>query len=149
MLWKASVLLSVAIVGGTLGTWLVDRTPPTSVSSVRVLNPEVTPGGVLHVQYNVYRTRSCKTVVERVLYDSQRIRTVLQDLVFEASPGPMGPDEYISNIPIPKDANLGEANYRASTTYRCNLLHELWPITLLTADVRFDIVGTLRELPPK
>jgi hypothetical protein len=142
MIWRGIGIAGLLVVFGTLGTWLGDRTPPTTVQEIVVMTPQVRLGGDLKIKYKVYRARSCHTLVERIIFDSRRQRYVLEDLTFASSPGPLGPDEYVSIIPIPPRAFNGEARYRAITTYKCNILHHLWPVVGgATADVTFDIVG--------
>lgn len=141
MIWRIGTLAIVGITFGTLGMFMADRTPPTIVYAVDVLTPQVPPGGQLKVEYTVNRARSCATNVERILFDAQRVRVPLEDMEFKAAPGPMGPDKYISAVSIPTGFARGEAKYRVLTTYRCNPIHALWPITVLTADVSFDVTG--------
>jgi hypothetical protein len=141
MIWRAGTLAIVAVTFGTLGMFIADRAPPTTVYNAEPEDQHVIPGGTLRIKYSVYRTRSCATSVERMLYDSKRVRYILEDLEFKASPGPLGPDGYTSIIPIPAHFARGEGRYRALTTYRCNPIHSLWPISVLTADVTFDVTG--------
>ncbi len=141
MMWRVGTLVVIGSVFGTLGMWANDRTPPTAVISAEPTASSVAPGGILEIEYKVIRTRSCATKVERMLFDSRRVRHVLTDLEFEAAPGPLGPDKYTSVLPIPAHFARGEGRYRAVTSYRCNPLHALWPIPAMTADVSFDVVG--------
>lgn len=141
MIWRVGTLSMVALTFGTFGMFIADRTPPTTVYDVQVLTPQVPPGGTLKVKYTVYRARSCATQVERILFDHQRVRHALEDLEFKAAPGPLGTDSYISAVPIPNTFTRGEARYRVLTTYRCNPVHSIWPITVLTADETFDVTG--------
>lgn len=141
MIYRAGTLAFLALAFGSVGFYISDRTPPTNVYSAEVKTQSVAPGGMLEIEYKVTRSRSCATKVERFLYDSRRVRHILQDLEFEAAPGPLGNDGYTSVLPIPTHFARGAGSYRAVTTYKCNPIHSLWPITVLTADVTFDVVG--------
>lgn len=142
MIWRASTLGLVAIVFGTLGAWIADRDPPTSIYSSDVLTPAVERGGTLRIQYSIYRRRGCSTLVERVLYDSERVRHVLPPIEFRGAPGPSGYDKYTTTVTVPVEVALGQANFRAITTYRCNPVHDMWPITVVTTDADFFVVAS-------
>lgn len=141
MIWRIGTLAIVAVVFGTLGTWLGDRRAPTDVHKVELLTPQVPPGGILRVRYSVFRSRICSTLVERAVYDSARTRFILEDIAFESIPGPLGYDEYTSAITIPGAMANGAARYNTVTTYRCNLVHRLWPIGGEVQSITFDVVG--------
>lgn len=144
MIWRALAIFALGgfgITAGALGTWTADRTTPVDVVKVSVLTPQVNPGGELKVEYHVYRRASCRTHLERVLFDSKNVRVPLDPIDFMASPGPIGDETYTSAIKVPRNFAQGRGGYRAITSYICNPVHSLWPIVTVAGDVKFIVAG--------
>lgn len=143
VLWRISALTAFILVlfwAGTAGMMTADRAIPVRVATTLLLTPEVPAGGMLRVEYAVIRDRACRTNVERQIIDSKGTRFILPETDFE-SMGPTGPDRYISPNTVPVMAELGDARYRVTLNYSCNIIHRLfWPITDVRPDLHFNIL---------
>lgn len=138
--WQTSFLVLFGAISMLSGMWISDRTPPVTILSATAVQPSVAPGDLLKVHYELDRARSCHGHFDRVLYDSGRLRATLDDLDYGAPPGAMGRDGYTVTIPIPRSFAPGPARYVVISSYRCNLLHRLWPI-VTRAEVPFEVGG--------
>lgn len=142
MIWRAVTILTSGVVGSMLGFWTTDREPPTRIMRAEVITKTVPPGGELRIAYTVQRVRSCPTHVDRVLYDSESVRTDLQDIDFAASPGPLGYSNYILIVPIPRNFAQGRGHYKTIASYVCNPLQRvLSPVVVPGDDIEFTVAG--------
>lgn len=141
MIWRCLALAPVALVAGVLGLWISDGQPPVVTIHAEPLHPIVRPGGTLEIEYHVERYRSCSSRIERILLDSRRVRTNLDDLDYAAAPGPIGRDIYIARIPIPSTFATGPAFYRIINRFVCNPVHSLRPI-VTTREIAFVVRGS-------
>ena len=122
-----------------MGVMVSDRGSPVTVLSSQVMTPLVAQGGILKVNYRVYRLRSCRALLERVIFDGEGNRIILPDVDFESA-GPVGADEYTAPTIVPLAAATGPARYRVTITYQCNVIHRLaWPIVDVRPDLNFTI----------
>jgi hypothetical protein len=147
MIFRAFTFGVATTVGVALGLWTIDRDPPVVINSVQVLTPEVPPGGRLRIKYQVNRIRECAVHIDRLLLDSAKVRGELTDLSFAKPPGPLGNDEYTTEIRVPDTFSQGPAVYRTLTTYRCNLIHAIWPVPWGPNDVSFVVRGMAAPAP--
>ncbi|RYF40834.1 MAG: hypothetical protein EOO27_47150 [Comamonadaceae bacterium] len=129
-------ILLAAVVGGGSGVWLVDRELPTVIISAEPVAPVVAAGGELRVDYVVRRHRSCAVTVDRFIIDRFNTRYELDDLNVNAGL-PLGEDRFVQPVRVPQGVEPGPAKYRTSSTYTCNPLQKLWPITGGTRDIPF------------
>lgn len=127
------------VVAGILGAFVADRSPPITVILSEIITPVVAPGGDLRLRFTLARARSCATHVDRVMRDSAGNREILDDVDLRASPGALGTDTFITSIKVPLTFVPGPALYVATTQYRCNLVHELWPITVPPREIGFTV----------
>lgn len=141
MMWRISSMLLGGFLASLAGIWVGDRTPPIIIESVSVVTPSVPPGGELKIRYTVNRVRSCGTRVQKLISDVTGKYEIAEEQEILANLRPLGNDSYISSTTIPKNFELGRANYRSARRYDCNPVHVVWPITVLVADVYFMIEG--------
>lgn len=141
MMWRVATFAFTGSVFGLLGFWAGERTPPVDVLDATVLTPVVRPGEDLRIKYTVFRRASCRTKFQRTYRDSENARYTLEDIDIWYSPAPLGHDEYVSLVPISSRAQPGAASFRAITVYICNPIHNIWPITQVSAQVPFRIEG--------
>lgn len=137
--YRLAVYLFVAVLwglGGTLGYFATDREMPTVIISAEPVTPVVAPGGELRVDYVVRRHRSCAVTVDRFIIDRFNTRYELDDLNVNAGL-PLGEDRFVQPVRVPPGVEPGPAKYRTSSTYTCNPLQRLWPITGGTRDIAF------------
>jgi hypothetical protein len=131
-------LVAAALLGGWLGALAADRDMPTIIYSAEPTNPIVAAGGELRVDYVVRRLRSCNVSIDRFVIDKFKTRYELEDLNVNAGL-PLGEDHFVQPIRVPPDAEPGPAVYRTASTYVCNPLQRLWPITGGVRDINFII----------
>ncbi|MGU3495947.1 hypothetical protein ACLBXM_18045 [Xanthobacteraceae bacterium A53D] len=143
MRWKIPTMIAFGALGAYIGTLIIDREPPVIVTSSQVLTPQVAPGDALKVEVEILRTRRCETTVDRIVFDAAGARHVLEPVQFSSAGGGRGEERYANLIPIPKDAAPGPARYRSIATYRCNPLHQPWPIVGEPREVAFEILPRL------
>ena len=142
MIFRAFTFGVAATVGISLGIWTIDREPPTTTNRVEVITPEVPPGGKLRIHYWVRRMKECAIRIDRMMIDSTKVRVVLPDIDFERPPGPIGDDDYVSEVDVPDSLTEGPAIYRAVFRYNCNLIHRwFWPVVVGPVDVQFTVKG--------
>lgn len=135
----AGVSVSLFFWATVAGVMVADRAVPTTVLSSTVLTPEVAQGGLLRIDYQVYRLRTCRVLIERVIFDGEGNRVILPDVDFESA-GPVGVDHYVSPTVVPLAAAVGKAKYRVTLSYYCNVIHRLfWPIVDVRPDLEFYI----------
>jgi hypothetical protein len=145
-LGRSLALGAIAIASGWLGILISDHDVPISYQSMRPVEPEVRPGGLLRITHDAVRFRSCATKINRLIFDSENKRFVVPDLDFPYATLPVGPDTFLVAIRISPEASEGEATYRVLRTYICNFTHRLWPIRDGPYDMKFTIRGEpLRE----
>lgn len=129
----------------TLISWALDRNPPFAiVGPIQVVNAK--PGETAFFTAEVRRDldRECSVDFSRYLIDGVGVR---HD--FGADPRVMTADGIRAMdvlmggrlrlaIEIPRGANPGPAVYTSELRYRCNPLHQWWPIEV-TMPLRFKI----------
>lgn len=137
----------IAAGSGVLGLWASERNPPQVVLSAKVAEVTVAPGGLMHVAFEGERYRPCAIKIDRILYDAQHVRSTLEDVEM-ASTGAPGRFAVVVPISVPRSFAEGTAIYHTIASYRCNLLHALFPI-IEVLDVPFEIRGpNLPVVPP-
>lgn len=139
MIYRAISLTLVAYVAVRLGSWWNDVEPPVIVFHRGATDDVVVPGGTLVLAYNVQRRRICRTKIDSFIYDSQSVRYTLPKIEYVASPGPLGNQEFKTNIQIPEKAEPGMARYVTTSEYVCNPLHNISPIIIGPTETRFMI----------
>lgn len=138
--WEAPLYKSLAIAAGVLLLyWTWDRSPPITLVNDQA-EGETRVGGELTIRSEVIRhRRDCKTKVEQMVIDGGRYRHVLDDLEFAAAPGPLGRDIYRRTVKLRSNSIPGESVFRIIISWRCNVLHEIWPI-VQTSEVPFTLL---------
>ena len=147
MIWRAVVLSLLAFFSGMIGLWSADRNPPTIQLEERVLNPTLAAGEPLRIYYKVRRDDNCRVRLEQLLFDHNLTRHRIPDEDYQAAPGPIGIEDFVILVDVPRRFAQGEGRYRAIRTYRCNPIHNLFPIVVISRDVTFTVVGTQEARP--
>lgn len=130
---------------GIAGWMTSDRTIPVRVDYTTVLTPRTERGGVLKIEYQVYRDQQCRTLIERTIFDSKGTRLYLPDIDYETV-GPLGRDTFTSATVVPLIAEPGWAKYRVTLSYSCNVIQRLfWPIVDQRPDIPFYISAEIKE----
>lgn len=138
----ATASLVLCLIAAWLGTMLGDREPPIRVYSADILNTRVERGGTLRIMYRVNRLRSCHASADRILRDSANPpnRKPIEDIEIKPGADPTGDDLYVSTVELPEILVPGPATYTTVASYRCNLMHYIWPITTPPRVMHFTII---------
>lgn len=138
-------LFRTIIVAGLLAIvwYAMDREPPFAV----VDSPQTfaSPGGWLRVTADVRRDvkRNCEAEFTRYIFDSRATRYDLGHAV--ASPQMISqmekqsPGKLKVAVLVPAGAEPGPARLVTVLEYRCNKVHNFWPISV-TTEIPFEIV---------
>lgn len=140
MMWRITTLVAAGMLGGYIGFMASDRDVPIQYKSMAPTKEFVFKGTDLVIKHEALRRRSCATVVNRLIFDNHQERHVIPDLIFPEGLLPVGQDTFTVSITIPEKAAPGEATYRVVRHYKCNLLHNFWPITDGPYEFKFIIV---------
>jgi hypothetical protein len=140
MIWRSVTLISCGIVGGWLGWLASERDVPVKYQASEVLNSP-RPGETLRIRHQVWRDKSCATTVYRLVFDKDNDRFIVPDLEFSRGVLPLGADTFVVPVPISPQADPGPAVYRVMREYRCNFLHNIWPIKDGPHDHTFTIAA--------
>jgi hypothetical protein len=138
------MVICAAILGAAslLAYYAADRQVPVDVLESEVLTPIVRPGGKLIIRQKLRYTRECRGHIDRALYDSQTHRKWLSDVDYERPPRGLGEFTVTFVEDVPSYFDPGEASYRATPVYACNLLHQyVWPLVRNDTVLRFKVEG--------
>lgn len=144
MMWRLLTMIGFAGTAGVLGLWIADREPPTFIhyDQTRAEQDSVRPGETLRVRISGYRFRACAISVSRVLYDANGTRWPVPPQNFPEPPGSLGEATFAEPVAVPCEAAVGRASYWRQTSYECNPVHWVWPITGRPVKVPFEIAGS-------
>jgi len=147
------IALSMIAVVGPLAYWTFDRTPPIEIVSSVEITPQIKAGESFRYEQEIFRDELCHTVIERRLIDGANILHHFTPITREAGGTLAWPDSEtrIISIKIPEDVSPGQSILQVSATFRCNPVHQLWPIRIQLTDHYFevlpnDITAQLRQL---
>lgn len=136
----ATGFVFAAAVAAVLGTMLAERDPPVRIHSAVVATPEVATGGILEVEYNVHRDRLCDTTFSRTWRDEDAPpNRVVQTWTLTPGGDKLGPDTYISPSRVPDALHPGDITTTVVMSYRCNVIHDIWPITTTPIVLKFKL----------
>ncbi len=136
----AGLMLGLAFFGSySLASMILDRVPPITYEGAKALQPEVGRGGVLDVEFKVFRTRICPAVTKRWLVDAEGTRHAIPSYTVGVQLL-AGKETYQRSITIPLAAALGPAWYEVDLNYYCNVIHRIgWPINVTSPPIPFLI----------
>jgi hypothetical protein len=138
VIWRIGTITLAGLASGWLGFMAADREPATIVHKIWADPTAAAPGQTIRFNYDAHRQRSCATHVDRFVFTNDGIRHVVPELSFPHNVLPVGPDHYTVPVIIPENAVAGPAVYRTVNCYRCNLLHNVFPICE-TREIRFTV----------
>ena len=142
------IFIGIAVFLGVLfGKWIGFREFPASVLERKVITQTVQPGGELHIRLKVDRRQQCDVRVVRYFQFSDTSRKqIVQN--YEAGFGPIGGDEYILKLDVPRNAPRGEAYLWSQGQSICNVLEYVFPTMGPVSIDRFGVAGpVVPELP--
>lgn len=140
-------------------TWLgiFDNEVPTEVvlneqtklPERKVLTPEVYPGGMLKIQVTTISHRICESKVDRILYDGENKRKILDQPTEYTSSVPAElekPSTFIYEVRIPDGVTPGHSSYVVQAKYRCTTFQRLFgPIVGDVVVINFTILARTDE----
>ena len=97
---------------------LLSQEPVSQISNILIKNT-ASPGGSIILESSVFRKRLCATKIERTIFDGANIRWVLSDIDFSSAPGPLGHQVYRQSIPVPNEAEPGDASLYFGLVWNC------------------------------
>jgi hypothetical protein len=138
-LLKALVMATGVSVAAVAGFWTQDREIPVQSKAVEIVGP-VYPGGKVLVRWNVFRERACRATRQDLVIDVNSLRWIVASMSFDGPPGPLGFDTYVTATALPIDIPTGPAVLRVTLTYKCNPIHDFWPVVSQTPDIPITIL---------
>lgn len=125
---------------GVLAVWVwlgvFDNEPPTETVTDEngkpkreVLTPEVYPGSMLKIQVTTIPHRICESKVDRILYDGENKRKILDQPTEYTSSVPAElekPSTFIYEVRIPDGVTSGRSSYVVQAKYRCTTFQKLF-----------------------
>lgn len=150
-IWRiiGAILYVLSAVGVfAVGVSITDREPPIKYEGARAMSPMGFPGGVVEVEFTVFRSRICQSITQRWLVDSSGTRHSIPSFTIGLSML-AGRETYQRTIQIPVGATLGPAEYYVHLKYQCNLLHRVlsWNIEVESPHIRFEVIPN-KDAPP-
>lgn len=123
----------------------IDRAPPVTVRSTRLITPEVVAGEPVRVEYDLRRYRTCRSDVSWAIYDGADEVHRYGPVHVEAAGNP-GQETMVHAWSTPTNAAAGSARLRVTLSWECpgNFLQAVYPVTLVLDDVAFTIAERLR-----
>lgn len=140
LMWLFKTIIVAGLVA--LGWFAMDRTPPFAVLDTPPAFAR--PGEWLRMTAEVRRdtSRNCDTTFSRYLFDANATRYDLGHSIMSAQMIAAMEKRHPGKLPIavlvPMSAEPGQARIVTVLEYRCNKVHNLWPITV-TAEFPFVI----------
>lgn len=119
---------------GVAGYWALDREFPRVVLSGKINPIHATPGGVLHVEWQVNALRSCTGRALRTLEGDCGVYLLYDGPI--AIPGVTIGVQFplLLNVTLPETVSKGRCEYHTTLYQYCNPLHHVFPL--------------VKELPP-
>ncbi len=140
-IFSVMVAASIILIMGVLGFMAADRRIPIEIISAQATALEARPGGMLEFDVYFIQHRRCHILTERRLVGSEGRQFPLPPVEYGAGIGPVEIEQKIRVvIPIPTDIPFGIATYEATTFYKCNILHSIWPIISAYNPIFFEVV---------
>lgn len=116
--------------------WISDRDAPQDYRLAQSISggfwpsgrpvPPARPSGDLVIHYEFDRDRECPLVVQRTVTDSEHQLIILPEEPY--TPEGLGHISMNRPMPVPANANPGEAKAKIVLKFYCNPIHWFWPI---------------------
>ena len=140
--WLPAVILMIA--GAQMGAWLADREPPFVV--IRTEPSIAKRGEEITLRADVRRDvhRNCSAKFARYVFDADGFRRDLEgehvaSAEFINALEKRSPGKLQVAIKLSQALPLGQSLLVTDLRYRCNPLHEVWPIVVKT-EIPFEVV---------
>lgn len=122
-----------------LSYWALDRSPPNKLYDMGSLTPSVVhPGQVVKVHWIISKDRLCPGTAVRTLSGECGAHMLY---VGESFLQEVFKDPKITqfNFEVPKSVTPGACYYRVTIYYRCNPLHNWWPLIFSYPPIPFKV----------
>lgn len=150
--WRSAFIAApFAVVLAYIVNGLIDRMPPITYENASTPSVSSVPqGGIIDIEFTVFRHRICPGEAKRWLTDSEGKKHSIPSFTVGPRVQLAGLDRYRRTITIPEAAALGPATYEVEIDYTCNVIHRLgWPIHVVSPPIRFEITPRpLIIIPP-
>lgn len=134
----AAIMICIA---GPFGWFMFDRESPVAIIEQTDLTSTVPAGSYLEYKQVILRDRLCDTTITRRLIDGAGVLHQFEP-VHSATGGSLAwpdPETRIIRVQIPDNTNPGDATLQVSASFKCNPIHNFWPINVQLPDHRFTI----------
>lgn len=126
---------------GSLGYMVGDRNFPIILLERSIVSVRVPQGGQLLIHVRFIVAKQCESHTDRFLFDREDIKYDLEPLEAIAGSAEIGrPEEYTIPVDIPIDFKAGKAIFRSITTFKCNVIQNMWPLYAPVVDTPFEVV---------
>lgn len=137
-------ILMHVLVAGQLIVWGLDRQSPFVLDSYTATN--ATPGGTVFFVGNVERnvSRKCSVEYSRTIYDKNNFSYDVSGMQLR-SPDALtnldtrSPSRLLVAVELPTGIPPGPATMLTVLNYRCNMVHNVWPIRV-TLPMKFEVL---------
>ncbi|MCW6509844.1 hypothetical protein [Lichenifustis flavocetrariae] len=137
-----NLLYWLAMIGALawLFSQVIDRTPPVTIRSARLVNATVAAGDPVRVEYDLRRSRTCQTDVSWAIFDGLQEVHRFGPVQVDAAGNP-GADTMVRAWPTPINAAPGPGRLRVTLSFECpgNYLQAVYPVVMVLDDVGFLI----------
>jgi hypothetical protein len=132
--------LTIVIVVGLLGYWLIDRRPPMMGVTGKFIGWDQVSPNIGHIEWRGVQTRSCSGRAYHWIVNGVVIPLSSREIEYQ---GPIIPDDgdpltWRVTFEIP-DWLDHTASYRVRIEYYCNPLQKFFPIIVAPPDVSFSL----------
>jgi hypothetical protein len=142
MIYRIPILMVAAWVSDTIGSWAVDRDPPTTVVNREVVTPILRPGEDLQIKFTMLRHRRCEIRSDRQIIDSKGVQFLLDPIIVINPPVDLGmTTPFTLAVPTPSNMAAGRAQFQYAATWVCNPIHRVFPIRGEPVEINFDVWG--------
>lgn len=138
-LWQQIVIALIVITPCGIALYkALDREPPVTIESIRVVPDKVVAGHDIQVLISGKVSRYCSGVLTRTLVSTSGASQAsdVERIVLTEDGGSA---TMIRSMPVPASFSPGEAVYRAEASFTCNPMQTFWPITVRAPDARFTV----------
>lgn len=125
----------------------LSRSDPITILEMKLTQDEFTQGSKVVIVYRYKKNKECRhnTLYVQIYDQAERVRMYEGELSFSVDiPDDNGPDIYsgmTKYIGLPEHTAPGKGVVHPSLEFRCNFIHEWWPIVVDLPPIEFTIKG--------
>lgn len=133
----------------TIGLWITyDRRLPFDPESLRGATIEKSVKGAqeIRIVWSLYRNRICPTTIAREFVDSVGVVHRTETIVGPIS-DTLGNDTWVSTVRVPAMPAWGPMRMRSTIQFHCGWTHGIFPLTLRSPEIGFNIEPPAKQPP--